>query len=266
MVAFVPLALGAGRMAMQALPYISALYGASEGAKEGGLVGALTGGGLGYLGGRLGTGVVSKGRRMATQAAPSLTSKVLGLDPKARLKPGLANVVKATGYAAVPLAAVGLGAPLIGQLAGGATGVGKNIVQSTAGPALATGSEAVQALQGDNVTVDPYTGQVVPNMPGLPGFAEYQNPLGPYQANLGYQRDLYRLGREEQAKQLSMLEPVIERAKTREMERQMAAARYRTDLGTQSGLVLQGQRGAQAMAERGLAGGIQGLTQQYTYG
>ena len=63
-----------------------------------------------------------------------------------------------------------------------------------------------------------------------------------------------------------MLQPVIDDAKKREFERQMAGARYRTDLSTQQGLTLQGQRGAQAMAQTGLAGGIQGLTQQYQYG
>ena len=42
---------------------------------------------------------------------------------------------------------------------------------------------------------------------------------------------------------------VTDRAKKRDFERNMAAARFRTQLGTQQGLTLQGQRGAQALAQ-----------------
>ena len=279
-------ALAAGaRFLPAALATGGAVLGGSEAYKQsGGDIGAAL---LGAGGGALGLGMLpGMGRRMANVPAVKKATENVArqFGPEAykasrmfsKTGTSTSNPIAQSMLGAnilnkaIPVAGLGAlgltGLAVVPRMAGAlATGT-KDVAQAVGAPVLATGSETVQALQGDNFTVDPYTGQVVPNMPGLPGFAEYQNPLGPYQANLGYQRDLYRLSREEQAKQLSMLEPVIERAKTREMERQMAAARYRTDLGTQQGLVLQGQRGAQSMAERGLAGGIQGLTQQYTYG
>ena len=167
------------------------------------------------------------------------------------------NILRGAGVAG--LGAAGLYA--VPRLAG-AVGQGAKALTPAAG---AGANQLIKTAQGDFI-VNPLTGEAVPATPGLPGLVDYQNPLGPYQANLGYQRDMYRLGREELGKQLEMLQPVIDDAKKREFERQMAGARYRTDLSTQQGLTLQGQRGAQAMAERGLAGGIQGLTQQYQYG
>jgi len=260
--AVVPLALSAGRMAMQALPMITALYGASEGAKEGGLLGALTGGGLGYLGGRVGKGAVGSLTRKASAAAPGLAAQTPGISSVLGITP---IVAKTAARAAVPLAAAGLAAPLVGRLAGGAGGLVSNLGGTIGGALGAGGNQLIKTAQGD-VIVNPSTGEAVPATPGLAGFIDYQNAIGPYQSNLGFQRDMYRLGREEMGKQLEMLEPVIERRSKREMERMMAAARYRTDLATQQGLTLQGQKGAQAMAQTGLAGGIQGLTQQYQYG
>ena len=58
--------------------------------------------------------------------------------------------------------------------------------------------------------------------------------------------------RENIIKNLLAIEPITDRAKARDFERNMAAARFRTQLGTQQGLTLQGQVGAQALAQKGL--------------
>ena len=272
MAAFVPLALGAGRMAMQALPYITALYGASEGAKEGGLLGALTGGGLGYLGGRLGTGYVSKGRRAATQAAPALAGKALGLKKGARLKPGIADVVKATGYAAVPLAAAGLAAPLVGRLAGGIGGLTSGLagdlggaVTGAGGNVLGAGTGISQALtkpSGDLPTIDP-TGGLPTGAMGLP---EALDPTGKIAAALAVERQLQDLQLEGVKKLTPYEYEVLSQMKKDDLARTLAGARGRQDIATQAQLIQQGQLGQQAMARQALADIGAGLRTQYNYG
>ena len=49
-------------------------------------------------------------------------------------------------------------------------------------------------------------------------------------------------------KNLAAIEP-LQIEQKRDFERNMAAARFRTQLGTQQGLTLQGQVGAQALAQ-----------------
>ena len=60
--------------------------------------------------------------------------------------------------------------------------------------------------------------------------------------------------RENMIKNLLAIEPITDRAKTRDFERKMGAARFRTQLGTQQGLTLQGQVGAQSISTTGNAG------------
>ena len=274
------MALGAlgpalGFLAKYATPVLATggalLGGKSAYEQSGGDLGAaLLGAGTGALG--LGA-LPSVGKRMAS--VPGVQKRMQGETAKrtgelAQKIPGIEkvtgpieaaqlgqNILKGAGVAG--LGAAGL--YVVPRLAGAVGQAGKALMPATGAGA----NQLIKTAQGDFV-VNPLTGEAVPATPGLPGLVDYQNPLGPYQANLGFQRDLYRLGREELGKQLEMLQPVIEDAKKREFERQMAGARYRTDLSTQQGLTLQGQRGAQAMAQTGLAGGIQGLTQQYQYG
>ena len=75
------------------------------------------------------------------------------------------------------------------------------------------------------------------------------NPLGSYQNILRYQTQMGDQQRDQMVKNLLAVEPITDRAKSRDFERNMAAARFRTQLGTQQGLTLQGQRGAQALAQ-----------------
>ena len=101
----------------------------------------------------------------------------------------------------------------------------------------------------------------------------YQTGFGPgmllptsgYQAQLAYQTQMGNQQRENMIKNLLAIEPITERAKARDFERNMAGARFRTQLGTQQGLTLQGQRGAQALAQQGMQGATSGLTSNYQY-
>ena len=74
-------------------------------------------------------------------------------------------------------------------------------------------------------------------------------PTSGYQALIGYTNQMSDAQRNQMIKNLNAIEPFTDRAKKRDFERNMAAARFRTQLGTQRGLTLQGQRGAQALAQ-----------------
>ena len=105
------------------------------------------------------------------------------------------------------------------------------------------------------------------------GNFNYQTGFGPgmllptsgYQAILQYQNQMGNQQRENMIKNLLAIEPITERAKTRDFERNMGAARYRTQLGTQQGLTLQGQVGAQKLAQQGMQGATQALASNYQY-
>ena len=90
-------------------------------------------------------------------------------------------------------------------------------------------------------------------------------PTSGYQSILQYQNQMGNQQRENMIKNLLAIEPITDRAKTRDFERQMGAARYRTQLGTQQGLTLQGQVGAQRLAQQGMQGATQALASNYQY-
>ena len=90
-------------------------------------------------------------------------------------------------------------------------------------------------------------------------------PTSGYQAQLAYQTQMGNQQRENMIKNIAAVEPYTDRAKKRDFERNMAAARFRTQLGTQQGLTLQGQRGAQALAQQGMSGAMSALGSNYQY-
>ena len=91
------------------------------------------------------------------------------------------------------------------------------------------------------------------------------NPLGSYQNILRYTDQMGDQQRKNMIENIAAIEPFTDRAKRRDFERNMAAARFRTQLGTQQGLTLQGQRGAQALAQQGMQGATTALTSNYQY-
>jgi hypothetical protein len=90
-------------------------------------------------------------------------------------------------------------------------------------------------------------------------------PTSGYQAQLAYQTQMGDQQRKNMVENIAAIEPYTDRAKRRDFERNMAAARFRTQLGTQQGLTLQGQRGAQALAQQGMQGATQALASNYQY-
>jgi len=90
-------------------------------------------------------------------------------------------------------------------------------------------------------------------------------PLSGYQSILRYTDQMSDRQRNQMIKNLAAIEPFTDRAKRRDFERNMAAARFRTQLGTQQGLTLQGQMGAQALAQQGMQGATQALASNYQY-
>ena len=90
-------------------------------------------------------------------------------------------------------------------------------------------------------------------------------PTSGYQNILRYTDQMGDQQRKNMIENIAAIEPFTDRAKRRDFERNMAAARFRTQLGTQQGLTLQGQRGAQALAQQGMQGATQALASNYQY-
>jgi len=90
-------------------------------------------------------------------------------------------------------------------------------------------------------------------------------PLSGYQSILRYNQQMSDQQRRALAENLAVIEPFTDRAKRRDFERNMAAARFRTQLGTQQGLTLQGQRGAQALAQDAQRAAGTALASNYQY-
>ena len=255
MPAVVPLVAGAGRLAMQALPYIAAASGFSEGSKRGGLMGGLLGAGAGYGLGRFGAGKLPGLMDSAAKVAPGLAS-VAGIK-------GTPLAAQTIGSALVPLAAGGLVAPAAGRLAGsltgGLTGTVGNIGQSGAG---VIGYTADGAPVYGGAALPPGLGQYGPTSP----YGSPTDVLGP--AGMGQrlqtlkdaqtQRDVLRT-------LLPEIESAAESRSKKELERQMAAAGIRQNIQTRAKMQ---ERAQQAGLEAGLgalqqAGGA--LTSQYQY-
>ena len=101
----------------------------------------------------------------------------------------------------------------------------------------------------------------------------YQTGFGPgmllptsgYQSILNYNQQMSDQQRKALVENLLAVEPITDREKKRDFERNMAAARFRTQLGTQQGLTLQGQRGAQALAQDAQRAAGTALASNYQY-
>ena len=101
----------------------------------------------------------------------------------------------------------------------------------------------------------------------------YQTGFGPgmllptsgYQSILNYNQKMSDQQRKALVENLLAVEPITDRAKKRDFERNMAAARLRTQLGTQQGLTLQGQMGAQALAQDAQRAAGTALASNYQY-
>lgn len=255
--------LGAGRMAMQALPYITALMGAVPGLKKGNLGEAVIGGGLGYLGGGLGAGGIQKGARAGAAyfrpAAAAMAGTPLGQQ---------ASILKRVAQLGIPLAGAAAATPLIGGLAGA-------VAKPVAGLAGAVGNTALGAVglaqaatrQPGALTSPIYPEGSVPDISRYqyPGLIDQQNLLSPHQANLAYQKQLQDLENQNIMKLGNYQLLNADAVKRRDFQRNAAAAQLATNLATQSQLQLGAQRNAAAMAGQALADVGATSRTQYSY-
>jgi len=148
-------------------------------------------------------------------------------------------------------------------------------------PLLATGAAAALATDtmrkaGDNKKIKEILekNKMYEQMLGDPtgGFG-YQTGFGPgmelplsgYQSILRYNQQMSDQQRRALAENLAVIEPFTDRSKRRDFERNMAAARFRTQLGTQQGLTLQGQVGAQKLAQDAQRAAGTALASNYQY-
>ena len=256
--AVVPLVAGAGRLAMQALPYLTAATGFTEGAKEGGLMGGLLGAGAGYGLGRFGLGKLGAPMAATAKAAPGLAS-LAGIK-------GTPLAAKQIGAALVPLAASAV-APVAGRRAGGlvggrtgaATGAVGNLGQSAAGIIGYTadgkpvyGGAALPPGMGQYGPTDPYGSPT--DVLGPAGMGQRLQTLKDAQT----QRDVLRT-------LLPEIEAASEARSKKEFERQMAGAGIRQNIQTRAAM----QQAAQTAGLQAGLGALQqaggALTRQYQY-
>lgn len=247
--------------------------------------GAVLGGIEGYRrsGGDLGAAALGAGLGAATPAGLRMAGTALGgtglaaplLSALTKGKGAVRGLVGLQGpVTAVTPAALGglaagtgllLGAPALA--AGLGTQAARGAIPAAAG-AVGTG----RMFQG---VVDPATGEVsvVPletdpasGMPRGPRTAsEMLNPQGYEMGALELQRRAQDVGLEGAGKFMNLERAYLDEAKTRDLARSAAAARLATDLATQQGLTLGGQRIAGAMSTQALGDVGAGLRTQYRY-
>jgi hypothetical protein len=262
-----PALLTGGRMAMQALPYITAGMAALPGLREGDIGKALIGGGLGYFGGGLGAKGLSRLGRSAGKATPNLVGQ---LAPDAVDSP-LMGKMAAAARIGVPLAGAAVAAPLIGGMASGLGGG----VSKIGGQALGAVPQAVGATGAIMYGQNHPSGQFVSPGGGVPGdlVSKAQgmspwnvvDPTGQIQAALLAERMQQDIQLEGMKKIMPyQFEGAEARSKT-EMQRQMAAAQIRRNIDTAAQMMLGGQTAAQNMGLNAANQMGAALTSNYTY-
>jgi hypothetical protein len=258
-----PILVGAGRMAMQALPMLSAGLGALPGLREGDFGKAAAGAGLGYVGGRLGRGGLQAAKGAGASyfrpAAAAMAGTPLGT---------MASGLKAGAQIGIPLAGGLLAAPLIGGVASG-----------LAGPVSGLTGKAARAATGAAGIGQQVTGAGLPQMPdvpnygvagdlsqyGPPGAVSYADPAGTIQSQLRFQNQQEQQSMINSLRYAPYIEAYQQRTKEFDLRREAAGAQLRTALETDAAMRRQAQIGAQRMGESFLTSiGNAGAT-QYRY-
>jgi hypothetical protein len=172
-------------------------------------------------------------------------------------------MLKQAAQLGIPLAGTAIAMPLIGGLAGAASGPAANVAKGTANVAKRVGSTALGAIglgqaatrQPGDLTPPEYSIGSVPDISAYqyPGLLAQQNPLGPWQANLAYQKQLQDLVNQNAMGLGNYQLLAADEVKRRDLQRSAAAAQLQTNLATQSQLQLGAQRNAAAMAGQALA-------------
>lgn len=259
-----PALLGAGRMAMQALPYLTAIGAAAPSLIEGKPLEALGQGAMGYFGGGLLKGGLGAATRAGMRAAPSVAGTLM---------PGLVDAPKfaqtATRMARIGIPLAGLAAvPLVAGISRAAGGAVPAAAQGATGAiAGAVGLGQAATRQPEALTTPVYPAGAAPDISAYqyPGLISQQNPLGPWQANIAYQKQLQDLENQNAMKLGNYQLLAADEVKRRDFQRSAAAAQLQTNLATQSQLQLGAQRNAAAMAGQALADMGATARTQYRY-
>jgi hypothetical protein len=255
-----PALLGAGRMAMQALPYLTAIGAAAPSLMEGKPLEALGQGAMGYFGGGLLKGATGKAAQAAMRRAPGIAGAVA---PNLVDAPGFAQTATRIARIGVPLA--GLAAvPLVAGISRAAGGA---VPAAASGVAGAVGLGQAATRQPEALTTPTYPAGAAPDISAYqyPGLVAQQNPLGPWQANLAYQKQLQDLENQNAMRLGNYQLLAADEVKRRDFQRSAAAAQLQTNLATQSQLQLGAQRNAAAMAGQALADMGATARTQYQY-
>jgi len=249
------------------LPTAGAILGGIEGyRRSGGDLGAAA------LGAGLGA-VTPAGLRMAGTAlgGTQLAAPLLGALTKGkgaiRGLVGLQGPVTAVTPSALGALAAGtglaVGAPALA--AGLGTQAARGIIPTAAG-AVGTGRMVQGVFDSATGEFTPLETEAAPGMPRGPRTAaDMLNPQGYEMGALELQRRAQDVGLEGAGKFMNLERSYLDEAKTRDLARSAAAARLATDLATQQGLTLGGQRIAGAMGTQALGDVGAGLRTQYRY-
>ena len=245
MVAPIALGLGAGRFAMQALPYIGGLVGALPGIRQGDLGQAVIGGGLGAA---TGGGLRGPITGLAQGAGARLGARGL---------PGLAQAA-ATGIpflgaaGTIPLASAGA------SIGGGAAG---NLAQAGAGQLGYKTPSGEFVPLGDPAAVGQFGG--VPPLGGSP--LGVINPAGRDAARRLTQRKDAETLRDNINLVLPTVEKFADRSKQRDLQRNLAAAGVRANIEGNVEQLLAAQQAVNQMGLNAQQGAVNALQTQYNY-
>ena len=267
----IPLALPAaatvGRLAMQALPFLTAAGAAAPALREGKPLEAAIQGGLGYATGGLLGGGVRAAQGTLGRAAGKLAPKLAGATGIAAITP---QAIGKLSQAGLPLAAAALAPKIGGVLAGpsgsnigqavsgglgGAAQLGAGVIGYTADGAPVYGNiggAAIPPGMGQYGPTSPYGGPL--DVLGPAGMGQRLQTLKDAQT----QRDVFRTLMPE-------VMGVREATAKKDFERNMAAAGIRQNIDTRARMQMAAQQaglraGLGAMDQAGAA-----LTRQYQY-
>lgn len=231
------------------------------------LAGATIGGGLGALVpgvGRL-AGTALEGTGLLAPVASGLTSAAI----KGRQLMGLAGPAQAVTSGQLARLAGG-GATL---LAGGAVpGIAASLSgapgQAAKAATGAAGLARTATFQPGELGGGPqYPTGAAPDVSqyNYPGLVTQQNPMGPWQANIQYQKQLQDLENQNVRRLANYQLLASDEVRKREFQRNAAAAQLSTMLATNSQMQLQSQQNAAAQAQQALASVGQIAGTQYRY-
>ena len=117
--------------------------------------------------------------------------------------------------------------------------------------------------QGNVPMYNPSIG--MPYQGPVSGWTDYYNPFSSRNMQYGWTQKDYDIARKAAVDSALAMEPIMEGAKQREYQRQMAAARYRQKIATEAQLTQQSQLGAQRQGEIATQNVLGALAANYQY-